>query len=139
MNAQSGSSSSAGIAQNGILRRLWNAWMYGGSGFGGGGGGGGAAAAAGVGAAAAGSTSVLALGAGAAPPSDGVARPAASRRARDLARRCSGTSVIWRRHETSATRQNQDGDWHRVVRAPRIRRARQRRTPSADWSLLGRM
>src|SRR5947207_2954467 len=69
--------------------------MYGGSGLGGGGGGG-AVVGAGVAATAAGSTAPasLALGAGAAPPSEGVASPAASRRARERARRCSGTSVI---------------------------------------------
>src|SRR5690348_2824444 len=103
MKAHSGSTSSAGIAQNGIFLRLLYAWTYGGSGFGGGGGGG-AVAGAGV-AAAAGATAVLslaALGAGVAPPSEGVARPAASRRARDRASRCSGTSVI--RVGTLATR-----------------------------------
>src|SRR5436305_15298765 len=67
--------------------------MYGGSGFGGGGGGG-AVAGAGVDAAAAVvATSPPALGAGAAPAADGVAIPAASRRALDRARRCSGISV----------------------------------------------
>src|SRR5437764_11616491 len=68
--------------------------MYGGSGFGGGGGGGGAAAVAGVAAAVAtGSTSPPAAGVAAAA-SAGVARPAASRRARDRASRCSGISVM---------------------------------------------
>src|SRR5437588_6217522 len=96
MKAHSGRPTSAGIAQNGMRRRLLYAWIYGGSGLGGGGGGG-AVAGAGVAAAAAGSTapaSLVALGAGVAPPSGGVARPAASRRARDRASRCSGTSVI---------------------------------------------
>src|SRR4051812_39175943 len=100
MNAQKGRAISAGRAQNGIFLRSLYACTYGGSGLGGGGGAGagaGLVAGARVAGAAedapAGSTAPPAVSGAAVP---GVASPAASRRARDRARRCSGTSVMER-------------------------------------------
>src|SRR3954454_4268237 len=81
--------------------RSFAARTYGGSGLTGGGGGGGAgwvagvAAAEGAGEAPPGTaTSPAVVGVAAAAASPGSASPAASRRARERARRCSGTSVI---------------------------------------------
>ena len=109
MNIQIGSRLSAPIAQNGIFGRLLAAAMYGGSGGGGGGGAAAAAALRGVGPeGAAGAASPVVAGVAAAagsplgaasPPSDEELSPSAARRSRERFSRCSGISVMVRRHD----------------------------------------